>query len=502
MATTGHSANMTRMSEASVQPASRIPNLLPHERVFPIQIGSELFKLSGASLSSDAPSYFSQYFQCQIKKAENDGEDVGTAISTLYIDRDPVTFRDISLHLQGYHVQPANGTHFVRLFADAQFYSLPRLISQLYEESIFMSIGHCEFQIPRDIFKDPGNLPNYFSLGFAMFFSSPDDLFPGLDREGLIRPPSIMPPAVTSRSAETFQELLHLLQGYPVNIRDEAHRQTLLRDCRYFNFKGLEQKLIPHALTYNQSRQRHEIALRIEDVLKSGISFAIEPTQLDPLAGWVNYARPFLLDKPAELVLEIGGENTKLRFFAPLETRSESRNRPGIRAEFFRDTKIRMARLREVVATKLNLPLETQPSGLLTSVFGSSGHLLNEDAMSVMLVPETAITLDGQPHLLPDEAKDEAHYWDMLLSRGTTDDNQNPTHKRRRVDDTSSSGNSEATSDSSTGTTWVIKTGQWRLRIQSVKSGTNAMECVLVGVKLDAISSELARNQQRGFIGV
>ena len=30
-----------------------IPKILPHERVFPIQIGGELFKLSGASLSSD-----------------------------------------------------------------------------------------------------------------------------------------------------------------------------------------------------------------------------------------------------------------------------------------------------------------------------------------------------------------------------------------------------------------------------------------------------------------
>lgn len=32
---------------------SKIPKILPHERVFPIQIGSEVFKLSGASLSSD-----------------------------------------------------------------------------------------------------------------------------------------------------------------------------------------------------------------------------------------------------------------------------------------------------------------------------------------------------------------------------------------------------------------------------------------------------------------
>lgn len=30
-----------------------IPQILPHEKVFPIQIGSELFRLSGASISSD-----------------------------------------------------------------------------------------------------------------------------------------------------------------------------------------------------------------------------------------------------------------------------------------------------------------------------------------------------------------------------------------------------------------------------------------------------------------
>lgn len=42
---------------------------------------------------------------------------------TLYIDRDPDTFRDIALHLQGYHIIPKDGEHFVKLFADAQFYS-------------------------------------------------------------------------------------------------------------------------------------------------------------------------------------------------------------------------------------------------------------------------------------------------------------------------------------------------------------------------------------------
>src|SRR5690349_6454183 len=39
--------------EPSLVAANHIPNILPHERVFPVQLGSELFKLSGASISSD-----------------------------------------------------------------------------------------------------------------------------------------------------------------------------------------------------------------------------------------------------------------------------------------------------------------------------------------------------------------------------------------------------------------------------------------------------------------
>jgi hypothetical protein len=40
----------------SLGDVAKIPTILPHERVFPIQIGSELFKLSGASISSDGSS--------------------------------------------------------------------------------------------------------------------------------------------------------------------------------------------------------------------------------------------------------------------------------------------------------------------------------------------------------------------------------------------------------------------------------------------------------------
>jgi hypothetical protein len=75
----------------------KFASVLPAGKVFPIQIGSELFRLSGASISSDAPSYFSHYFGEQLLQTAGRP----SAIKTLYIDRDPHTFKDICLHLQG-----------------------------------------------------------------------------------------------------------------------------------------------------------------------------------------------------------------------------------------------------------------------------------------------------------------------------------------------------------------------------------------------------------------
>lgn len=58
----------TPSSEHNELSISKIPKILPHERVFPIQIGTELFKLSGASLSSDGtrllPTRFRQRQLC------------------------------------------------------------------------------------------------------------------------------------------------------------------------------------------------------------------------------------------------------------------------------------------------------------------------------------------------------------------------------------------------------------------------------------------------------
>lgn len=391
-----------------------------------------------------------------------------------------------------------------------------------------MSIGHKEFQIPRDLFQAPGNSPNFFSLGFAVFFSSPKDIFPGTDRETLTRPPSILPPSVPGRSAEVFDELLHLLRGYPVHIRDAAHRASLLRDAKYFNFKGLEQRLIPHCLAFNQARCRDEISLRLDDVLKSGLSVAPEPTPADPLAGWVNYARPFVDEKPAELVLEIGGEASKI-IFAP----GPESGATGMRAEFFRDAKTRVGRMFEVIATKLNLPPTTQPLGLLMASGGagsqpaSPGNTpLSQDLVRVVLDPDTSIVLDGQPYtahqpsgegIRDDHQRQHqgagggggggnpmpAPLWsvqDLPMSMGNSAAGGTPLppRKRRHVELGTPRGNGAGAGGAEE---WVIKTGQWRLRIEGVKNGKSSVECVLVAVKLDCLRSEHARNTQRAFLG-
>ncbi|KAI9681114.1 MAG: hypothetical protein M1817_002396 [Caeruleum heppii] len=513
-----HSARITNLWPGMIR-ASReqnlpdIPKILPHEKVFPIQIGSDLFRLSGASISSDAPSYFSQFFERQLQE-----DDDGTGgVRTLYIDRDPVTFHDISRHLQGYHVTCRDGSHFVKLFADAQFYSLPRLISQLFESEIFIQIGHRHFQIPRDIFSSPGDSPNFFSLGFGVFFSTPGEVFPGLNREGLLRPPSILPPSVANRSADVFADLLQLLRGYPLHIRNPEHRAELLRDCRYFQFRGLEQKLIPCDISYNLKRGYSEVSVRIEDIRPSGVSFTNEPTATDrpSLGGWVRYARPFIDDSPAELVVEIGGECTRIDLAV-------------MRADFQGGQyRARVSSLFQVVANKMNLPTN-QPLGLLMMSGGaakppvSPGNTpLSEDQVKVHIDRDTHIVLDGDEYFdhLRDATLQEELTIEEPYSRATTATTSSarsaggpspswqpmglrsphlsrpaggrpPTKKRKRQAETDEREE------------WIVRTGQWRLRIQPCSDpARGGMEVVMVAVKLDVFTGEHARNARRSFLG-
>ncbi|KAL8696271.1 MAG: hypothetical protein Q9201_007741 [Fulgogasparrea decipioides] len=448
---------------------------LPDEKGFSIQIGSELFKLSGASIMSDAPSYFSAFFIEQLQHSD----DRTGGVRTLFIDRDPETFRDIARHLQ-----------------------VPRLQSQLFDTEIFVEVGNQHFRVPRDIFSAPGDTPNYFTLGFTVFFSSPGDVFPGLNPRGLLRPPAIHPPRIPNRSPKIFSDILHMLRGYPLTIENEDHRLQLLKDARYYNLRGLEQKLIPHAITHNVERQISEITIRLQDIKPSQISIfhddkgppnasALPPSNHIPTtsSGWVTYARPFTDESKHELIVDISD---------PM-----SLDLSAMRLTLFGITRSRITSFFQTIANKLNLPTTT-PLGLMMEASGSSTQKsspgstpLSEDKVKAYVERDTHITLDGADHVFEEHDGSAAAAGMAEESGDATLTDQ--SRKRRRID---------SPQVKSPDRVWTLNRGQWRLRLQPKSSFSDiyneqersSMEVVMVAVKIDATSNQKARNIQRHFL--
>lgn len=319
---------------------------------------------------------------------------------------------------------------------------------------------------------DSANSPNFFTLGYATQFSRPEDPFPGADGKTLIRPPSVIPSSVPNRSAETFSDLLHLLRGYPITIRDENHREELLRDARYFHFKGLEQQLIPHLIGYNALRQSDEITMRLENIQKSGIRVPLtDESSASSLPVFVHYARPLVDDRARELIVEIGNETTKIYFFPA-----------GVRAEFLNDAQNRVSKLLEVATDKLdlipamdalNLQMEVDDREKTPTPITVSSK---PNLIKVSLEPESAITVDGKPYT--SELS--------VLNDRDTNTTAKPRKRQRTV--------------SGSPVSWIVKTGQWRVCFLPGKDGESGMDCVLVAVKIDAITSELERNRVKDYL--
>ncbi|ODV97957.1 hypothetical protein PACTADRAFT_78376 [Pachysolen tannophilus NRRL Y-2460] len=234
-----------------------IPGVLPHEKMYSIQVGAKVFKVSGASLSSDCPSYFTSFF---LKEGNGD--------KVLFIDRSPTVFEKIYLHLQGYHIKIENEFEFVYLFSDANYFSLPKLKTALYENDIFTAIGSKSFRISKDLITSEGNFPNFFSICYNTLFQDPTKLSALKD---ILRPPPQEPPVISNHSPELFEELLSCLQGKDIIIKNEIHRENLLQECRYYRFLALEQKLISHKILLNPFTQEEEIIINLKDIKKKGL---------------------------------------------------------------------------------------------------------------------------------------------------------------------------------------------------------------------------------------
>jgi len=435
---------------------------------------------------------------------------------------------------------------------------VPRLTKQLFSTDIFVRIGGTPFQIPRDLFSSPGDSPNYFSLGFAQFFTTPSEVFPGLDRNALLRPPSISPPLVPNRNGETFGELVKLLQGYNIDIRNEAHRSQLLRDARYFHLKGLEQKLIPCDISYNLKRGQAEILVRLDDIRQSGVSFAPDASsssgsgstsstvasiaglspdpgskQSSPApslggahfrAGTVCYARPYTDDHAGTnvLVLEVSSTESTILHLpidAPKPTSTREPLSLNMRATFHGSTLARITSLFSVVASKMGLPA-TQPLGLMMLQSGGgvaaqpvspANSGVSERRVRVRVPSDCYLELDnGEAELAVDPISGRV---------GIRHVSPEPKHKRIKV----AKDDIEHTWDKADGQEWiwggakevdvrigkdgeelgeelVVKRAHWRLRVEPGE-GESKMQVVLCGVKLEGYTQEKSRNRSRGFLG-
>lgn len=440
--------------------------------------------------------------------------------------------------------------------------SVPRLTKQLFSTDIFIRIGGTPFQIPRDLFSAPGDSPNYFSLGFAQFFSSPSEAFPGLDRSALLRPPSISPPSVPSRNGETFGELIQLLQGYNVEIKNDAHRSRLLRDARYFHLRGLEQRLIPCEISYNRKRQQSEILVRLEDIRQSGISFSPDKALNDPesgsgsgaqsigispsplptskaasptpsltngssssKAGYVSYARPYTDDHANTniLILEVSAAETTTLYLplsAPKASLSGSLE-VNLRATFHRTTLARITSLFSVIASKMGLPA-TQPLGLMYLQSGGgvaaqpvspANSGVSERRVRVRLNTECALDIDG----VPAEVAIDRETGRVGIRRVSESQRRiirlrdAQEHYHSQVESEWLWGGSKPdydharlrADDEEPEVEWTIKRAHWRLRVEPVENDGEGrrMQVVLCGVKIEVFTGERARNSKRGFLG-
>jgi hypothetical protein len=212
--------------------------------------------------------------------------------------------------------------------------------------------------------------------------------------------------------------------------------------------------LIAHDISYNPDRQSSEILLRLEDVKPSGISFVRDTSNANPSdpsasTGWVHYSRPFVDDTPLELVLEIGSDPAIL-------------NLSTNRATFHGLTKARIAALLQVVANKVDGPVNTSA----------------EVTVKFTIDANTDLTLDSKVA-------------DATMGNKTpkAEDTAAPESKKRKLNDAFETEELE----------WKIRSGQWRLRVQQVPV-KGRVEVVLVAVKLDGFTCERARNARRKFL--
>ncbi|KAI9257637.1 hypothetical protein BY458DRAFT_588830 [Sporodiniella umbellata] len=230
------------VENASVMPVLNVPTFsISDQMAFTIIVGGKSFCLSWGSLRSDGPRNFFVDFFLKEKNAK-----------TLHIDRDPKIFELIAKHLRGYYVDPDNSVDSLNLLRDAQFYSLNKL-KALLQEYLFLNVGGRIFRLQWSLFtKD--DKKNLFNGPLRHTVISEQNKGNSL-------------PLYIDRDPDTFQDIIHLLRGYTIDIRSSVHRENLLKDSQYYAFRKLTDKLLTAKKTATFSDvPSTEITLMLNDV--------------------------------------------------------------------------------------------------------------------------------------------------------------------------------------------------------------------------------------------
>lgn len=282
----GSTRPMTDNLEFSDEFDPEIPSILPHDKVYLIQVGYKLFRLSGASLSLDAPLYFTAFFG-QPANAEK----------VLFIDRNPKVFELIYNHLQGYHIDVTTEFEFVHIWLDSYYFCLRRLQKILNDEYVFAVVGGTSFKIPRALLAKTGNTPNYFSINYESLFADSRRI---ITKKSMIRPPPQRPATVHTRLPVLFADLLEVMKGNSTAIRDDTHRDLLIKECRYYRFLELEQRITKHSIVNDPVNNESSIVLDLFSLQPKGIS---SPSSDYHDEQPVRYTRPHILKEPSRVLL-------------------------------------------------------------------------------------------------------------------------------------------------------------------------------------------------------
>ena len=337
-------------------------------------------------------------------------------------------------------------------------FPVPRLTAQLTTTSpLHTTIGNTPFAIPRDLFTNsPFNSPNYFTLATQLSpTNNPSENFPGLSQRSLLRPPALLPSSVPNRDPGIFAELVQLLKGYEVEVRSEEHRRMLVRDARYFCFRGVEQGLVRCRISSFLDEAasdgvREEIEIGLEDVRFSGVSFVESPggrgdgVEEEGVSGEVHYARPYVDDGGRRLVLEVGGDSA-VRVVRDCDGKAGH-------VKFWGKTAAKMKRLVGVVSARSGLSLlnSEESQGVPFGVQCTIGN-------------EADVVVDG---------------------------------KRWNVDDDGIGRDAMVLGQGESG--WMVEKSQWRIKAATCEDGKLVVS--LEAVKIEAHSSERSRNEHRGFL--